>query len=97
MVLLNTVIIRTFAYNAEKTIERTIKSILGQTYSNFVWYIINNGSTDHTGEIIKKYKEKDNRVKVIQIEQNRIDTDFTIGIFKDILKKYDDNCFFWVK
>lgn len=94
MILLNTVIIRTFAYNAEKTIERTIKSILGQTYSNFVWYIINNGSTDHTGEIIKKYKEKDNRVKVIQIEQNRIDTDFTIGIFKDILKKYDDNCFF---
>ena len=54
--------IRTFAYNAEKTIERAIESILNQTHTQFKYYILENGSTDGTREIIKKYAAQDERV-----------------------------------
>lgn len=43
------------AYNQEKTIERCIESILAQTYSNKEIIIINDGSTDGTSELLKKY------------------------------------------
>ncbi len=56
------VYVRTTAYNAEMTIERTIQSILNQTYSEFRYYILENGSTDGTREIIKKYAEQDQRI-----------------------------------
>ena len=44
-------------YNAEDTIERCIDSILGQTYLNWELLIINDGSFDKTGSIIKKYSD----------------------------------------
>jgi len=49
-------------YNAEKTIAWTIDSILNQTFKNFELIIINDGSTDSTLDIIKKFKDK--RIKV---------------------------------
>lgn len=39
-------------YNAELTIERTHKSLVNQTFKDFEWLIINDGSTDKTHEII---------------------------------------------
>jgi glycosyltransferase involved in cell wall biosynthesis len=53
------------AYNAEKTIERTIDGILNQTYTHFELIIVNDGSTDGTEEIIKRYAEKDSRIRLI--------------------------------
>lgn len=46
----------TVCYNSEKTIERTLKSMLGQTYSNYEYLIIDGKSTDRTLEILKKYE-----------------------------------------
>lgn len=46
----------TVSYNSQKTIERTIKSILSQSYKNYEYIIIDGGSTDKTNEIIEKYK-----------------------------------------
>lgn len=46
----------TVAFNSEKTIERTIKSILNQTHTNFEYIIIDGGSTDATNQIINNYK-----------------------------------------
>jgi len=42
------------AYNEEETIEKTIKSLLGQTYDNFDITVIDNNSKDRTGEIAGK-------------------------------------------
>ena len=62
--------VRTCAYNAEKTLERTIKSILNQTYSEFRYYILDNGSTDGTRDIIQEYAELDSRIIPFYGEHN---------------------------
>lgn len=62
------VIIPTF--NAEKTIERAVDSVLKQTYQNFEIIICDDCSTDKTWDILKKLREKDKRIKVYQNEKN---------------------------
>ena len=51
-------------YNAEKFISKCINSILNQTYSDFELLLINDGSTDNSGEICEEYADQDNRIKV---------------------------------
>lgn len=58
-------------YNAEKTIERLIKTIQSQTYKNYELILINDGSTDKTKEILEKYKS-DNVNNNISIRYIRI-------------------------
>ncbi|ODV54865.1 glycosyltransferase family 2 protein [Lysinibacillus fusiformis] len=48
----------TACYNAENTIEQTIQSVLGQTYKNIEYIIIDGASTDGTMEIVEKYRDK---------------------------------------
>jgi glycosyltransferase involved in cell wall biosynthesis len=55
---MHTIHIRTIAYNAEKTLRRTIESVLAQTYKNYKYYVVDNGSTDGTRAIIDEYAEK---------------------------------------
>lgn len=63
----------TLCFNSEKTIERTILSVLNQTYTNFEYIIIDGGSTDSTLEIIEKYKDKfGDKLKVISEKDNGI-------------------------
>lgn len=56
-------------YNAEKTITRTLNSVLEQDYNNLEIILINDGSADATGEIIKRYHKIDARIKIIN-QQN---------------------------
>ena len=47
----------TVCYNAQTSIEETIKSVLSQTYANIEYWIIDGGSTDNTLSIIQKYEK----------------------------------------
>lgn len=50
-------------YNTEKYLEKTIQSILDQTYSNWELFVIDDGSTDASAAILKNFK--DPRIKVM--------------------------------
>ena len=52
-------------YNVEKYIDKCVLSIVGQTYSNLEILLVNDGSTDETGDICDKWQTKDNRIRVI--------------------------------
>lgn len=52
-------------YNLELYLENCIRSILSQTFTNFELLLINDGSTDGSGEICDKYQLLDSRVLVI--------------------------------
>jgi len=48
----------TVVWNDAKGLERTIKSVISQTYENLEFIVIDGGSTDGTLEVIKKYANK---------------------------------------
>ena len=56
------VLVFTTAYNAERTVARTIESVISQTYPDFSYCIVDNGSQDETGAIIKTFAERDGRI-----------------------------------
>lgn len=58
------------AYNAEKFIEESIKSVINQSYKNWELLVINDCSKDFTQEIIKKYCLKDKRIELFNQERN---------------------------
>ncbi len=51
-------------YNGERYLSEAIESVLGQTFSNFEFIIINDGSTDNTGSILDHYQQQDARIKL---------------------------------
>lgn len=62
----------TIAYNAERTIGRTVDSILNQTHEDWIYYIVDNGSTDRTGELIDGYAKEHANIKALHLEKNDI-------------------------
>lgn len=52
-------------YNAERYVAEAIESVLQQTYQDFILMIINDGSTDRSAEIIKRYAGRDSRIMAI--------------------------------
>lgn len=58
----------TTVYNGEKYLKEAIDSIINQTYANFEYIIINNGSKDNSPEIIRSYK--DPRIVFVDLDLN---------------------------
>lgn len=61
----------TQAYNTENYIGKCVDSVLNQTFADFEYIIVDNGSTDKTKEIIAQYAKKDKRIKAVRFEDNR--------------------------
>lgn len=57
-------------YNAEEYLEESINSVLNQSYKDFELILVNDGSKDNSKMICENYASLDNRVKVINCENN---------------------------
>lgn len=69
-------------YNGEKYLVEAIDSVLSQSYNNFEFIIINDGSTDSSIDIINEYANKDNRIVVIDRENKGLPYSLNEGITK---------------
>lgn len=58
------------AYNAENTIQKSVESLLTQTWSDFEAIIIEDGSSDHTRGILQALEASDTRIRVIYKDKN---------------------------
>ncbi len=86
-------------YNGETYVRETIDSVLRQSFTNFEFIIVNDGSTDSTLQILESYDDK--RIILVNLEQNRgvsnarnVGTDSAIGdyiAFCDADDLYDPN------
>lgn len=56
------------AYNAAGHVSKSIESIIQQSYGNWELIIVNDGSTDNTGNICEEFALKDKRIKVVHQE-----------------------------
>ena len=58
------------AYNAEKTVGKTLDSLLGQTLKNIEILVVDDGSKDATRQVISQYVQKDSRVRLLPKDIN---------------------------
>ena len=58
------------AYNGAQWIQKAIRSVLAQSFSDFELIIINDGSTDDTEAIILRFAGQDSRIRYIRNERN---------------------------
>lgn len=53
-------------YNVENYLDKCLDSVIKQTYKNIEIIVVNDGSTDNSGEICQEYAQKDNRIVYIE-------------------------------
>ena len=59
-------------YNCEKTVHRVYESLCAQTYRDFEWVALNDGSTDRTLDVLRKYQQEAGfPMQVIDVQPNR--------------------------
>ena len=68
------------AYNAEQFLDETLESVLSQTYENWECIIVNDGSTDNTESVAKKWCEKDARFRYFYKENSGASDTRNLGI-----------------
>lgn len=73
-------------YNVEKYIDDCLISVLNQSYSNIEIILVNDGSTDRSGQICDKYLEQDKRIKVIHKKNGGLSDARNVGIENSIGK-----------
>jgi len=69
-------------YNQEKYISESVNSILNQTFSDFEFIIINDGSTDNSLQIIKKFSQLDKRIKFFSKSNTGVTHSLNYGLKK---------------
>lgn len=69
-------------YNKEKYVSNAIESVLKQSYEDFEYIIIDDGSTDRSSAIVDEYAKKDKRIKVFHQENQWIFASYNNGVKK---------------
>ena len=67
-------------YNAEKTVERCVGSVLNQEYRDLEVIVVDDGSKDHTPEILDAMAEKDERLRVMHVENGGVSKARNLGL-----------------
>lgn len=67
-------------YNVKDYLERCVESVCGQTYKNLEILLIDDGSTDGSGELCDKLAQRDNRITVIHKENSGVSATRNIGL-----------------
>lgn len=66
----------TQVYNCEKYLRKCIESVLNQTYTDFVYYIADDGSSDNSRKIIQEYADKDSRIIPFYLDNNNFSSTY---------------------
>lgn len=67
-------------YNTEKYLDKCISSIREQTYKNIEILLINDGSSDRSGEICDRHTTEDDRIQVVHISNHGVSHARNLGI-----------------
>lgn len=67
-------------YNTEKYLRQCLDSVVNQTLKDIEIICVNDGSTDNSLNILKEYKEKDNRIKVFNVENHGVSYARNLGL-----------------
>ncbi len=67
-------------YNVEKYVDKCIASLLNQSYQQLEIILVDDGSTDHSGDICDRYAQKDNRVRVVHKENGGLSSARNAGL-----------------
>lgn len=93
-------------YNAEKYLRECLDSVLAQTFTDFEVLLINDGSTDNSGQICDAYALQDTRIKVFHQENGGVSSARNLGLdnakgewitFVDSDDYLGDNYFYFLK
>lgn len=74
-------------YGVEKYLSKCLDSVIKQTYTNLEIILVDDGSTDSSGQICDKYSENDNRIRVIHKENGGLSDARNCGL-KNAYGKY---------
>ena len=67
-------------YNASRWLHEAIESVLCQTFGNFEFILVDDGSTDETWDIIRVYRDRDQRIVPIRKENTGLQDSLNVGI-----------------
>lgn len=67
-------------YNSGNTLNRCIDSILNQTFTDWELLLVNDGSTDRSGELCDEYASKDQRIKVFHKKNGGVSSARNTGL-----------------
>ncbi len=70
----------TSCYNSEKFVTEAINSILEQSFAEFEYVIVNDGSTDNTMALLREYASKDTRIVIIEKENTGLADSLNVGL-----------------